>query len=312
MSSPSAPAVVAIVGATATGKTGISEALAREIGGEIVCADSRQVFRELEIGTGKPSPEERATLPHHLFDALALGERATAGGWARLAAAACVEIRTRGRVPVVVGGSGLYLRALMQGLAAEPPHDAEVRARLRADSAALGSAALHARLAGLDPETAARLDPNDAQRILRALEVIESSGRPLSWWQGQKTTAPLDADWRVFEITLPVAENDRRIEERTRWMLESGLLDETASLLSAGHAQALRALCAVGYDEVMALLAGELTREATEAGIVLRTRQLAKRQRTWFRNQVEATRLDAARATDAELAAEIRSLTDLR
>ncbi len=298
--------VVAIVGATATGKTGVSEALARGTGGEIVCADSRQVFRELEIGTGKPSPAERAALPHHLFEALALGERATAGAWALRAAEACRGIRARGRRPILVGGSGLYLRALQQGLAAEPPHDPALRERLRAEAIA-GGRDLHARLAARDPVTAARLDPHDIQRVMRALEVVEASGRPLSWWHEQPRTPPLEAEWRVFEITLGVRENDRRIAERTGWMLEQGLVAETAALLAAGHEPALRALHAVGYDEVLAEIAAEIARPETLARIVLRTRQLAKRQRTWFRNQVEAERLDAGRAAEADLVACIRS-----
>src|SRR6185369_1837195 len=143
--------VLAIVGATATGKTAVAEAAAEALGGEIVCADSRQLYRELEVGTGKPTREERAAIPHHLFDALELGERSTAGGYAAAAASVCGDILARGRLPVLVGGSGLYLAALTDGLSEEPPHDPELRARLEAEAARLGVPALHARLQSVDP-----------------------------------------------------------------------------------------------------------------------------------------------------------------
>ncbi len=285
--------VVAIVGATATGKTDLAEDLADAIGGEVVCADARQVFRELEIGTGKPTPGQRARRPHHLFDALALGERATAGTWARLAAATCEALLGRGVTPVLVGGSGLYLAALMRGLHAEPPHDPAVRARLVAERDALGPEALHARLATLDPATAARLEPRDGQRIVRALEVAEASGRPLAWWRSQSARRGFPADWRVLEVTCPPCELARRIERRTRAMFEGGLVEEAHALLEGGLGDALAALRAIGYDEAVALLAGRIGVEEARTRTDQRTRQLAKRQRTWFRHQVEAPRLDA-------------------
>src|SRR5262245_46657909 len=167
--------IVALVGATATGKTALGEALATRLGGEVVCADARQVFRELEIGTGKPTPEDRATRPHHLFDWLTLGERPTAGGWARAAADVCEACFARGTVPLLVGGSGLYIDALRRGLHPEPPKDAAARARLQSDCETAGVEAMHARLAALDPDAARTLKPRDRQRVLRALEVVEVS-----------------------------------------------------------------------------------------------------------------------------------------
>lgn len=304
-----APLVVAVVGATATGKTDLAEALADALGGEVVCADSRQVFRELLIGTGRPSAEQSAARPHHLFGALGLGGRPSAGWYAGAAGAACREIQARGRVPVLVGGSGLWLRAAQHGLSGEPPHDPEVRRRLQEECDRLGAEALHVRLARVDPATATRVGPRDRQRITRALEVHEASGRPLSWWHTRRGEPAVPGQWRVLELTVATGALDRRIARRTAWMLRSGLLEETRGLLEAGLEAPLRALRAVGYDEALEVLAGRLDRTGAAARIGLRTRQLAKRQRTWFRHQVEATRLDATDLGASEvLEAALRSL----
>jgi tRNA dimethylallyltransferase len=287
------PRVIAVVGATASGKSDLGEELAAALCGEIVCADSRQVFRELEIGTGKPDPASRAERPHHLFEALALGQRGSAGWYAAAAREACEAILARGATPVLVGGSGLYLRALMEGLSAEPPHDAVIRERLRAQASREGAEALHAALRAVDPPTAARLEPGDVQRVSRALEVHEASGRPLSWWHALPRHPALEADWRLIELVVPPADLARRIERRTLWMFGSGLVEEAALLRERGLEPALRALRAVGYDEALDLIDGRLARVEAEARTTLRTRQLAKRQRTWFRHQVQAVRLAA-------------------
>ena len=292
------------MGATATGKTALGEALADALGGEVVCCDSRQVFRSLEIGTGKPTPAERAARPHHLFDTLPLDDRPTAGWYGAAARAACAGIRARGRPPVLVGGSGLYLRAAMEGLSPEPPHDAQLRVRLLAALEQEGPEALHRRLAAVDPRSAQRLAPQDRQRIVRALEVVEASGRPIDWWRAQAHGGAVDVPagaWRVVELTLAPAALARRIEARTHGMLANGLIEETAALVSAGHEARLRALRAIGYDETLELLAGRLDRDAAAARISQRTRQLAKRQRTWFRHQVAAARVPADTAEPAQL-----------
>jgi tRNA dimethylallyltransferase len=300
----SPPRVIAVVGATATGKTELGEALAGALDGEVVCADSRQVFGELEIGTGKPPPADRSARPHHLFDALTLGTRPSAGWYAGAAGAVCSGIHSRGGIPVLVGGSGLWLRAAQHGLSGEPPHDAAVRARLQAELERAGSEALHARLVLADPVTAARLEPRDRQRITRALEVQETSGRPLSWWHERPGEPAVVGEWHVFELTLEPAALDERIARRTRWMFETGLVEEARALVGAGCEAALRVLQAVGYDEALELLAGRMTRAEAEERTNLRTRQLAKRQRTWFRHQVEAVRLDAGTSSaEARLAA---------
>jgi tRNA dimethylallyltransferase len=300
--------VLAVVGATATGKTALGESLAAALDGEVVCADSRQVYRELEIGTGKPTPAERAARPHHLFEALGLGAPASAGWYGRAAGEACAAIHARGRIPVLVGGSGLYLEAARAGLAPSPPSAPEIRARLKREAAETTIESLHARLARDDPETASRLAPRDTQRVTRALEVLEASGRPLSWWHRQSTLPSVAGEWRVLEITLAPRLLDERIERRTVHIFAHGLADETEALLTAGHGDALRALRAVGYDEAMDLLAGRLARAEAEARTSLRTRQLAKRQRTWFRNRAEATRLDAGAGDRALLAAALEAL----
>src|SRR5262249_3685018 len=158
--------------------------------------------RELEIGTGKPTPEERARRPHHLFDALELGQRASAGAWARVAAETCRAIQARGRTPVLAGGSGLYLRALQHGIASEPGHDAGIRAGLADEGGSVGVVALHQRLQQVDPVIAARVAATDTQRVTRALEVWMASGRPLSWWQREHPGGPLEFEWRSVELTL--------------------------------------------------------------------------------------------------------------
>jgi len=298
VSSPGAR-VVAVVGATATGKTALGEALAEALGGEIVCADSRQVFRELEIGTGKPAPADRAARAHHLFDALSLGERASAGWYLERARGACAAIHARGRVPVLVGGSGLYLDAAMRGLAPEPPHDPAVRARLRDELERSGPEALHARLERLDPVIARRLEPRDSQRVTRALEVAETSGRPLSAWHADGRAGAIAARWQVLELTCAPRELAARIERRTRAMFDSGLVEETGALVAAGRRAELERLRAVGYDETLALLDGRLARAAAEARVNLRTRQLAKRQRTWFRHQIQPAAIARLAGEDA-------------
>jgi tRNA dimethylallyltransferase len=306
--------VVALVGCTASGKTAVGELLARGLDGEVVCADSRQVFRELDIGTGKPPASERAARPHHLFDSLSVAAygpaagdapRATAGWYARAARAACAAVHARERVPVLVGGSGLYLRAAREGLAPSPEVDPAIRARLQGELAARGAAALHGRLAELDPAAARAIHTADAQRITRALEVIESTGHGLAWWRERPATAAVEGRWQAFLLAVPPEELRRRIERRTRWMFENGLIDETRTLVQHGLRPALAALRAIGYDEALALIAGEIERPAAEERTRLRTGQLAKRQRTWFRHQMRAERIEASGDSDEQLAARV-------
>ena len=292
---------MALVGATATGKTAVGLALAERHGMEVVCADSRQVYADLEQGTGKPAPAERGRVPHHLFDALSLDQRASAGWYGRACDRVRRDIQGRGSTPLLVGGSGLYLRAAMHGLSGEPPHDPAVRERIRAQMAEQGPESLHARLVEVDPATASRLAPRDRQRIGRALEVWEASGRPLSWWQGRASQPHREERWQVVELTLDPGALRARVQARTRVMFEQGLLAEVAGLMARGLEAPLRKLRAVGYDEALDLLAGGITRAEAEERTITRTVQLAKRQRTWFRHQVSAHRVDAS---DLECAAQ--------
>lgn len=299
--------LVAIVGATATGKTSLGEAIAERLGGEVVCADARQVFRELEIGTGKPSVAERGARPHHLFEWLPLGERPTAGRWARAAAEVCEACFARGAVPILVGGSGLYLAALERGLHPEPPRDSVTRTELERECDLVGVGEMHARLARLDPEAARELAPRDRQRVLRALEITTVSGHTLAWWRERPRGSPLAAEWRSHEITFPPATLAERIALRTRDMWARGLLAETRALHEAGLEAALRELAAIGYDEAREVLAGRSTHDQAERRMNERTRQLAKRQRTWFRHQMQAEPLDGSQRSAEAWAAHVAS-----
>jgi tRNA dimethylallyltransferase len=297
--------LVALVGATATGKTALGERLAGLLGGAVVCADARQVFRELEIGTGKPTPAERARLPHQLFDLHALGDHATAGRWARAAADTCEALFAEGVTPVLVGGSGLYLSALQRGLHPEPPKDAALRAELEREWESLGAEAVHAKLAALDPQAATALRVRDRQRVLRALEVVQVGGHPLAWWRVRAREAPLAAEWRTFELTCPPVLLSSRILERARAMWAHGLPDEVRGIVEAGKGDALRRLAAIGYDEALDVIEGKLGKDEAIESMAQRTRQLAKRQRTWFRHQLDAVRVEApANEGDVEAIAE--------
>ncbi len=297
--------LIALAGATATGKTAIGEVLAEAVGGAVVCADARQVYRELEIGTGKPTPAQRAARPHALFDLWSLGERVSAGAWARAATEACERLLTAGVTPVLVGGSGLYVSALERGLHPEPPKDPALRAELEREWTATGAEAMHARLASLDRAAAASLKARDRQRVLRALEIVSSSGHVLAWWRDRARQSPLDAEWRTFEVTCAPARLAERIAARTVTMWREGLLDEVRGIVAAGKGPALRRLGAIGYDEALDVLEGTSTEAVARERMDQRTRQLAKRQRTWFRHQLRATTVEGTLDEAGRIAARI-------
>ena len=289
--------ISALVGATATGKTAVGEWLAARLGATILCADSRQLFRELSIGTGKPTRAEMLRQPHALFDLLSVGEHPAAGEYSRAAAAQALSISGSGGELLFVGGSGLYLRALIHGLSAQPPRDPALRERLGEELSHTGTPVLHERLTRLDPQRAGELQPTDTQRVIRALEIIESSGRTTAWWRAQPSTPVIEAEWRIVELTMPGPELNERVEARTAEMFATGLVEETLALIEAGREAELARLRAVGYDEAIELVHGRMSRGKAEARTSLRTRQLAKRQRTWFRHQIEAVRLSASGRT---------------
>jgi tRNA dimethylallyltransferase len=274
------PVTVAVVGATASGKTGLSLDLAQRLGGEVVNTDAMQVYRGMDVGTAKLPPAERRGIPHHLLDLLDVTETATVAqfqGWAR---AAIDDIRRRGATPVLVGGSALYTRAILDRFEF-PGTDESVRRELEADLERLGHPAMHDRLARLDPEAADRILADNGRRVVRALEVIALTGRPYSASLPQLEYAdPLTLQVGV-DIDRPAL--DARIDERVRRMYDEGLVDEVERLLDLGLERGLTAGRAIGYREAAAYLRGEMGRDDAIARTQAATRRFARRQDSWFR-----------------------------
>jgi len=301
---------LAITGATATGKTAVALEVARRLGGEIVSVDSRQAYRGVAVGTAAPPAAERAEIPHHGVGILEPGERYSAGDFARLARAWMEEIEARGRVPIFAGGTGFFLRALLDPVFREPEMDDARRARLRRWLSAQTPGELAAWAGRLDRDATAgsgsRLDP---QRAARVLEIALLTGHALSWWRRVAETEARPVALRVAVLELSPGEHRRRIERRTQQLLDGGWLDEVRALVAAGVYEDAPVFSAVGFPQVAALLRGEMSRAAAQESIVRQTWQLARRQRTWFRHQLPdgALRLDA-RCPPAELAARICDL----
>jgi tRNA dimethylallyltransferase len=283
------PPIVAIVGPTAAGKTGLSLDLAAALGGEIVNTDALQVYRGMDVGTAKLPPDERRGIPHHLLDTHDVRDPATVAefqGWAR---AAIAELRARGTTPVLVGGSALYTRAILDRFEF-PGTDAVLRARWEGELADRGSAALHAVLAERDPEAAARILPDNGRRIVRALEVIELTGRPFS--ASLPRLEYVDPATTQLGLRIDRELLDRRIEQRVAEMFDAGLVEEVARLLDAGLAEGRTASRAIGYREVAAHLSGDLTLEEAQERTVIATRQFARRQLAWWRKDPRIHWLD--------------------
>ncbi len=275
------PRLVVIVGPTGAGKTGLSIDLARAVGGEVVSADSQQVYQGMDIGTGKATFAERAGVPHHLLDVIRPDQEMTAARFAALADAAIAEIDARGRPVIVCGGTGLYVRILLYGLFDAPPADPALRATLAAEPVE----ALHARLASIDPVAAARILPNDARRIIRALEVHALTGIPISEHQARhdfRTLAPRYPA-RLVGLAPPRDELHRRIDARVEGMMAAGWLDEVRALRDAGYRPPLRSQQAIGYAELHAHLDGALDLPAAVAQIQTNSRRYARRQLVWYR-----------------------------
>lgn len=275
---------VALMGATASGKSALALPLAESAGRTIVCCDSMQVYRGLDIGTAKPSQDEQARVPHALIDCCTLPDAFSAARWATLAAEFIRGENEAGRVPLIVGGTGLYLKALAEGLADIPAEEPGVREALLRHLQSEGIQAMHAELARVDPATAARLELNDTQRILRALAVYHSSGWPLSDWH-QESPDLLQTDIPVFVLQVEREELRLRIARRFESMLASGWLDEVRRLDKLNLPETHPAMRAVGYRQLLAHVHGECELEdAMNAGITA-TRRYAKRQETWFAHQ---------------------------
>jgi tRNA dimethylallyltransferase len=279
------PALVAIVGPTASGKSAAALALARERGAEIVSCDSLQVYRGFDIGSAKATPDEQKEVPHHLIDVVDPEEVFSAAEYARRARQALLEIRERGRLPIVVGGSGLYLRALFEGLFPGPPRDEGLRRRLEGIGARTGGPErLHRLLARVDPVSASRIPPRDRVRVVRALEVFRKTGRSLSSQHGDaQSLSGFSA--RIFGIGLPREALRKRVEARTEEMFARGFLEEVARLVERPLGQGLRPLQSIGYRQALAILRAETDRVSGARDIVTETMRYAKRQTTWFRHQ---------------------------
>lgn len=283
---------VAVVGPTATGKSDVGVWLARQLGGEVINADAMQLYRGMDIGTAKLTPAQREGVPHHQLDVLDVTETASVAAYQRHARRTIEELLAAGTTPVIVGGSGLYVQALLDDLEF-PGTDPDIRARFEAELAAVGGPALHARLAQLDPAAAAAILPGNERRIVRALEVIELTGRPFS------ATLPKPGPARYGTVLIgldrDIAELDDRVDRRVELMFAAGLVDEVRALLDLGLREGRTASRALGYQQVIAALDTDhdFALAATETATA--TRRFVRRQRSWFRRDKRITWLDAAR-----------------
>jgi tRNA dimethylallyltransferase len=296
------PLLTVIAGPTASGKTALAVELALRHGGEIVGADSQQVYREFDIGTAKPSAEERAAVPHHLVSVVEPLEPFSAAEYQRRADEAIADIAARGRRVFVVGGTGMYLRILLHGLVEAPGAAPELRAELEALAAAEGREAVHRQLAQVDPETAAKLPPQDLVRVIRALEIHRQTGRPASEFRREHAFAPSRYPFRMYVLSPPREALYEAIERRTTALFERGLVEEVRGLLARGYAEAAP-MRSVGYAQAKAVVEGQLSLERARELVAQETRRYAKRQLTWFRKEPGALFVeppyDAVTATEA-------------
>jgi len=290
MQEQSKPSAIFLMGPTASGKTALSVQLANALNGEIISVDSALVFKGMDIGTAKPSQAERGGIPHHLIDILDPSESFSTGQFRSKALTLMEDINRRGKIPILVGGTMLYFNALSSGLAVLPEANPAIRTKLDQELEQSGKVALHQRLAEIDPEAASRIHPNDPQRIQRALEVYEISGKPLSsFFKNQEQKLPYQA------VKLIIAPADRQIlhdiiAQRFKNMLKQGFIAEVEVLYKRGDlTEKLPSVRAVGYRQVWSYLQGELSMETMTERAIIATRQLAKRQFTWLRRETGAT-----------------------
>jgi tRNA dimethylallyltransferase len=276
------PRVIVLCGPTAVGKTTVAIRLAGEIHAQILNADSMQVYRYMDIGTAKATPEEQREIRHHLIDVVDPDQPFDAATYARLAGVVIDDLHRQHVASLIVGGTGLYIKALVHGLFQAPPSNMDLRFRLKQEFTELGPAHMHERLASIDPQTAARLHPHDAPRILRALEIYEATGKPISGHQGAHGFS--DQPYRVMKIGL-LMDRDllyRRIEARVDQMIEAGLSDEVQRLLSMGYGPDLKPMQSIGYRHMVDFLEGRMTFSEAVRTLKRDTRRYAKRQMTWF------------------------------
>ncbi|MGI6131856.1 MAG: tRNA (adenosine(37)-N6)-dimethylallyltransferase MiaA [Bacillota bacterium] len=305
MTEPMRIPLLAIVGPTASGKSAVGMALARRLDGEIVSADSMQVYRGMDIGTAKPSRGEQAEIRHHLIDVADPDEVFSVARYQELAGTAIAEAAARRKLPIMVGGTGLYVDAVVRGfLFPDEGRNPAVRARLEREAAtsALGAPALHARLATCDPEAARRIHPNDLRRIVRALEVFEVTGRPIT--ELRRKHVPMNAyNTRLFGLTMPREALLGRIDARVDQMVAAGLVDEVRRLLQMGYDPDATAMQAIGYKEFVTYLAGREGLEQAIDAVKLETRRYAKRQMTWFRRHDDIEWIDVEKLSEPSDAA---------
>jgi len=296
--------LLVVVGPTASGKSALAVALAKTLRAEVIACDSTQLYRGVNIGTAKPTAEERRSVVHHLIDVLDASEAATAGGYRDLALGVLADVRKRGRLPILAVGTGLYMRALLEGLADLPLRSEELRVRLKANSMKNGEMYLHRVLQRMDPVAATKIAPPDEQKLIRAIEVCVLTRKPISEVHraGRK---PLEG-WRVLKVGLMPSREMlyERIDARTKAMMESGWLAEVRELLEARIAENAKIFEFIGYREMVGVLRGELTMEKARTAIQLATRQYAKRQMTWFRKD-KSIRWFAGPGDDAGVQGEI-------
>jgi tRNA dimethylallyltransferase len=287
-----------LTGATAVGKTAVGLALARQLNAEIVSLDSMAVYRGMDIGTAKPTPDQRAVVPHHLLDVVEPAEEFSVAQYIEAAEAAVQDIHRRSRRALFVGGTPLYLKSLLRGMFAGPPADWQLRNEIVDELQQVGTQALHERLLQVDPVAAAHIHPNDTRRLIRALEVYRATGEPISHQQLQFDEARTAAQCRVFVLRRAREELHARIEIRVESMIAAGLVEEVKHLQASGRVLGRTARQAVGYREALEFLAGQYDRETMIERIKARTRRFAKRQGTWFRSLSECRFIDIAGEVD--------------
>jgi len=306
--------LLVIVGPTGVGKTAVAVRLAAMLPLEAVSADSRQVYRGMDIGTGKPTHEQQAALVHHLLDVVNPDERYHVARFRAEALAAIEAIGRRGRLPVVVGGTGLYVRALLKGLQPGPPADPALRRELEREARTQGTAALHRRLASLDPAAAERLHPNDRVRVVRAIERVMRGGAPDLEGDAAADWARTAAGWRLVMVGLNQSRETlrRRLAERAREMISRGMMEEVRQLRAAGYGESLPAMNGIGYRQVGDVLRGELTEHEALRLMIRDTIRYAKRQLTWFAKDPEIRWIDVDAAGGVDGAAEriVKLLTE--
>jgi len=309
------PDLVVIGGPTAVGKTQVAVALAHHVPAEIICADSRTLYRGMDIGTAKPSPAARSAVPHHLLDVADPDQTVTLAEYQTLARRAIDEIRARRRLPLLVGGTGLYIRAVVDGVAIPPASpDWDLRARLEAEERTGGPGTLYRRLAGVDSIAAARIHPRNVRRIIRALEVHARTGTPISALQPQVGATGWAPPERgrgaacMIALTLDRAALYERIDRRIAGQLDGGLIDEVRALVRRGYPPSLPAMQSLGYKEIAASLAGAITLEEAVARFRRNTRRYAKRQWTWFRGDPRYRWVDVGGDPAETVAARIHAM----